>query len=160
MTLNIERGSFVCIVSQVFNLNDYEVCQIEAIVSKYYNDADRNWMVDKSKIFIDQVTLAALYWIRDSKLDMQKVKEFIELLYEDPVRIQHNIEVIPRMVETFKARYGKLQNIIITPSMALRIKFVFDGLVVPYDGVPCGQDVSIEEPDQKLIEKVAEELFS
>lgn len=158
MTLNIERASFVCIISQVFNLNDYDVCQLETLVSKYYRAAERNWMTDKSKIFIDQVVFAALLWIKPD-LDMQKVRKFIELLYEDPVRVQRNIEAIPRMTETLKARYGNLQSIIITPSMALRIKFAFDGLVVPYDGLPCGQDASIEEPDPELMEKVAKELW-
>lgn len=150
--LNIERSSFICIVSQAFGLDDYEVSQLETIVSKYYTTADKNWMTDKSRIYIDQVVFGALYWIKkDSlhesgcnevtspELDMGQVKEFVSLLYEDETRVQRNIEAIPRMTETLKNRYGDLKNIKIEPSLTLNMRFGLIGYSVPYDGLLCGQ---------------------
>jgi hypothetical protein len=168
MTLNTERASFVCIVSQVFNLNDYEVCQLETIVDKYMKSADKDFRIDSSKINLEVVTFGALLWLKP-ELDMQKVHTFMETLYPDSEKISVNpaiitkmeraFRLIPQMQATMQARYRNLDSIVCTRSAALQIKFNFDGMTVDFEGLKCGQDASIEEPDPELMEKVAKELF-
>jgi hypothetical protein len=78
--LSIERIALIAILKQEFNLSNETVTTLEYLVERRLNAIERNCLVDKSRISINEIYLGTLLYLQP-EIEITLIEQFLKRIY-------------------------------------------------------------------------------